>query len=176
MNKFRNYVGLILVLLIFLSSYFYSIPKGTTSDKYNLNPSDYDDIFGDLNVENPSNLDIILIGQNYTIKWSYKGSIELVTIALYKNYQFVDIIVITTCNDGKYIWTVDSYEESDDYIIAIWDFNDFNNQDFSDFFTIALRYPNRLGNDLLLIIIIFIGLSISIISYFIIKKSKQNNF
>jgi hypothetical protein len=123
--------------------------------------SDHDDIFGEIQIIRPSDSDILIIGQNFSIKWGYKGSIEYVTIALYKNYRFIDSIVITTINDGEYFWEIDVYEESNDYIIGIWDYNDFNNIDFSDFFTITSQIPTQVDSNLICIII---GISIGTIS------------
>ncbi|MFX1503795.1 MAG: Ser-Thr-rich GPI-anchored membrane family protein [Promethearchaeota archaeon] len=143
-------------------------------NKSNLKSNDKDDIFGDIYVLRPSTTDILIIGTNFTIKWSYKGSIEFVTIALYKDYKFIDTITITTSNDGEYLWHIDNYEESNDYSIGIWDYNDFNNYDFSDSFLITMHPPTNLENYLLIITIgILIGITILTISLILGKLMKN---
>jgi hypothetical protein len=131
---------------------------------------DHDDIFGEIYVLNPTDSDVLIIGQNFTIRWSYKGSIEYVTIALYNDFKFTDSIVITTLNDGEYIWIIKEYEESNNYLIGIWDYNDFNNIDFSDRFTIALQIsPNSDDLPIYLMIGSFIGMAILCLTLFFLK-------
>ncbi|MFW9826274.1 MAG: hypothetical protein ACFFEY_01495 [Candidatus Thorarchaeota archaeon] len=163
--KIRNYYRIFssfLMLISIISASANSLQQNNPfNEKGTIKLSDHDDIFGEIQIIRPSNSDILIIGQNFSIKWRYKGSIEYVTIALYKNYRFIDSIVITTTNDGEYLWEIDGYEESNDYIIGIWDYNDFNNIDFSDFFTINSQILTQVDCNLVGIII---GTSIGIIS------------
>jgi hypothetical protein len=99
--------------------------------------SDFDDIFGDILIQRPDKNDIIVFETNFTIMWSSKGSIEHVTIALYKNERFKELLAFITDNDGEFKWEVGTHQEGLDYSIAIWDYNDFNSQDFSEQFTLS---------------------------------------
>ncbi|MFX1388766.1 MAG: Ser-Thr-rich GPI-anchored membrane family protein [Promethearchaeota archaeon] len=165
-------------LIILLTTHFaftYSSVVNGMNEK--IKSSDHDDIFGEIYILKPSKSQTLIIGNNFSIKWCYKGSIEYVSIALYNDYKFVDSIVITTVNDGEYDWKIESYEESNDYLIAIWDYNDFNNIDFSDFFTIALQ-NSREGNNILEFVIIgfIIGIPLLGIAFALITlKLKRNH-
>jgi hypothetical protein len=160
--------------LCFIFSYHHIFPESRLNPDNNLKINDKDDIFGDIVVHRPSTKDSLTIGTNFNIKWSYTGSIEFVTIALYKEYKFVDTIVITTTNDGDYLWNIDNYNESNDYSIGIWDYNDFNNYDFSDLFLITSQPPYNFENYIFIIIIgILIGITILSISIVVVKLLRK---
>lgn len=141
------------------------------SNEYNIKPMDIDDIFGDLDILRPCISDILKIGDYFTIKWNYKGSIERVTIVLYNNFDFIDSIATSTINDGEYVWLVGQYNDDNDYNIGIWDYHDKNSFDLSDQFRIATDYENSLEKNMLKIIIItiIIGLAIASIAVLLIK-------
>jgi hypothetical protein len=177
-SKYRSYFKIIAFILILL--YFSSFDTNILSNTIQIaNPnllksSDKDDIFGEIDIISPAKSEVLLIGQNFTIKWSYKGSIEFVTIALYRDHTFVNTIIITTPNDGEYLWFIPNYEESFDYSIGIWDYNDFNNNDFSDYFTISTYSPHKSDSDLIIIIIgISVGIIILSIGFIILKLKRR---
>ncbi|UCC19506.1 MAG: hypothetical protein JSV62_15620 [Promethearchaeota archaeon] len=139
-----------------------------------LNVSDHDDIFGEIHILRPSKSEFLRVGQNFTIKWDSKGSIEFVTIALYKDYQHIETITITTSNNGEYVWFIGNHEDADDYSIGIWDYMDFNNNDFSDSFTISMNLQKKFDNFFIMILIVgLIALTTLFISFTLIKLKKK---
>ena len=140
----------------------------TYSNDFNPYLNDFDDIFGTIEVTKPSSSDIIISGEKFLIKWTSKGGIEQVSIGLYRNSKFIDSIALITLNDGSLEWEVGSYNEASDYSIGIWDYNDYNCGDFSDYFKIALVQPFYI--DPLFVIALSVALcAIFILSYVIFR-------
>lgn len=173
-NKFLRYFLLITLIFIIPTYCIEDFQINGKSCNLNLRLSDFDDIFGEISIIKPSNSDILKIGQNFTIKWEYRGSIDLVSIALYKGIKFVQMIAIVTINDGEYSWFIANYTESNDYSIGIWDFNDFNNNDFSEYFTITSYSNNNLNYLIYLLIGLFLSIPLISILYYIIKLRKPS--
>ena len=150
--------------ILFLYGSF-NTEKTSNSNSYNLYLSDEDDIFGDFTITQPKKSDILLKRNAYIIFWDFTGGIEYVTIALFNNFNFVEIITLSTTNDGSFDWNVSEVPNSDHYEIGIWDCNDFMNYDFSDDFSILDENPTPLPSSLIIIIVLGIigGLSLIII-------------
>ena len=114
-------------------------------------------------------------GGTYTITWSSVGSINDVTIELYKgSTQIEEITFISTENDGSYSFYVSSlgdYEEGDDYRIKITDYDDENVYDFSDYFSLTARsLPSIPG----FVVEIFISImTLSLI--YLVRKVKRSS-
>ncbi len=144
------------------------LTQNTFSNEIILYINDFDDVFGDITVLEPSSSDIIIIGEKYNIKWDSKGGIEQVSIGLFQRSEFVESISLVTINDGSYEWDVGFYNEASDYSIGIWDYNDFNCGDLSDYFMIALNKPFSV--DFFVIIALIIGLSSgSLLGYYFFR-------
>ncbi len=125
--------------------------------------SDFDDIFGDVLVTRPNRNDVLIIGEEFIVKWEILGGFELVTISLYKGNEHVYAIASAVENDGEYEWTVGDLEEGNDYHIRIWDWIDFNGGDDSDYFRIASKTSLLYEQILFLSIIIGISAGIAIL-------------
>ncbi|MFX1497627.1 MAG: Ser-Thr-rich GPI-anchored membrane family protein [Promethearchaeota archaeon] len=173
-NKFLGF-GLFTILIFMLPTCFLgNFPIVGKSNNLDLRLNDFDDIFGEIFIIRPSSSDILKIGENFTIKWEYKGSIDLVSIALYNGINFFHMIAIVTINDGEYSWFIANYTESNDYSIGIWDYNDFNNNDFSEFFTITSLSNNNLNHLIYLLIGLFLSIPLISVLYYLIKLRKPS--
>lgn len=118
---------------------------------------------------------------DYSIRWSSKGSISRVKIQLYKGTTFVeDITYSYTDNDGEYdfhIWSSEDYYGTN-YRIKITDYDDSRVYDYSDYFSINVYDFTTTFLDWLILLwiflpIIIIGGFIAIIIIFIKKRQPK---
>ena len=160
--------------MYFVSSIVLHYDNNNILEDAKIKTMDYDDVFGDIKVTSPRRSDILQTGTKFVIKWDSMGGIEFVTIALYKNSEFVDTIAIVTKNDGEYEWMVGNYEEGF-YSIGIWDYQDFNTNDFSEKFQITNN--DQMSINSTLEPFIFISILFAVISSFImfIKKKLERS-
>jgi len=166
MKKIRAFKTVLFILgILFLASILIYKDFNPSSKMLKIKIADEDDIFGEFTVTSPSNRDILRIGEIFTIKWDFMGDVKYVSIALYKSMEFIDSIAVTSKNDGEYIWTVGQYEESIDYSIRIWDFNNYMTGDFSDYFQIAS--DNESNFDPIICLYIIIGISFGLATTFV---------
>ncbi|MFX0142192.1 MAG: Ser-Thr-rich GPI-anchored membrane family protein [Candidatus Hodarchaeota archaeon] len=133
---------------------------------------DYDDIFGDILVLSPTDGDMLNKGDLFTIKWESSGGIKYVTIALYKSHKYIDTIALASINNGEFEWEVGTYNEGTDYTIGVWDYNDFNVADFSDYFVISSTQVNQFDTAFLLYLTIILLVAVNSIgvAYYLIRK------
>jgi hypothetical protein len=174
MKKINYKTFLIIALSMNLNLMYLSNIIFTYSNDFKLYLNDNDDIFGIIEIIKPSSSDIIIIGEKFLIKWNSKGGIEQVSVGLYRNSKFIESIALITLNDGSLEWEVGFYDEASDYSIGIWDYNDYNCGDSSDYFNIALEQPLHI--DLLLIIALSGALcAIFVLSYAIFRILYRNS-
>ena len=171
MNKIRKLNAFALILGVFFivtNINYNNINAYSKISKIKI--ADEDDIFGEFTITSPSNHDILRIGEIFTIKWNFMGDVKYVSIALYKNMELIDSIAVTTKNDGEYKWIVGQYEESIDYSIRIWDFNNYITGDFSYYFHITSDNENHFDLIISLFIIIGTSLGLAFIFGFFLKE------
>ncbi len=171
--------AVIFIICFFLvMPFIYQIKNVDHSKGLRVRTMDYDDIFGNIIITSPTSSDTLRTGKIFTIEWNVGGNIEHVTIALYKKSEFVELIVLTTKNDGEFDWLVGDFEDGDDYMIMIWDYNDFNVNDTSDYFQITSKIDIYFAITLLFMMFFSIGLGMIIIlmySRMKFKKKKIHN-
>ncbi len=105
---------------------------------------------------------------NYLINWTSLGSIDKVTIQLFKGSNLIaDIALTYTDNDGSYeVYCSSSYGSGSDYRIKITDYDDANVYGYSEYFSIiSIGIPSYH-------IFIILGI-IGVASGFLYKKSKN---
>lgn len=171
MKKIRAFKTVLLILgIFFLASILIYKDFNPSSKMLKIKIADEDDIFGEFTITSPSNHDILRIGENFTIKWDFMGDVKYVSIALYKSMEFLDSIAVTTKNNREYEWEIGQYEESIDYSIRIWDFNNYITGDFSDYFQITSDNENHFDLIISLFIIIGTSLGLAFIFGFFLKK------
>lgn len=172
MRKNRKLIVFMLILEFFFSIHIINSKDFKTNSKMSkIKILDEDDIFGEFTVISPNSLDVLRMGENFTIKWNFMGDVKYVSIALYKSMEYIDSIAITAKNDGEYKWSVGQYEEGIDYSIRIWDYNNYLTGDFSDYFQITANSGSYFEPIISLFLII--GISVGIVFVIIIFLKKE---
>ncbi|KKN38249.1 hypothetical protein LCGC14_0755570, partial [marine sediment metagenome] len=114
------------------------------SDYYDSSIYDYSSYFTietevekTITITSPTSVSTFKSGYNY-IYWASTGSIDYVTIELYKNGYFLETIANSVANDGSYAWYIydDEYVDGSYYEIKISDYYDSSIYDYSSYFTI----------------------------------------
>ena len=93
----------------------------------------------EINIVSPTSSDEWERYDYHMVTWTSLGSVDRVTIQLFKGADFVDdLTFMYTDNDGSFeAYCSSSYEEGSDYRIKITDYDDVNVYDYSDYFSIT---------------------------------------
>ena len=119
------------------TNYYYQIKIKSDENSQFYDTSSYFTI-QEVNIEitSPEQDDVLKIGETYGITWDGGVSGGEVDINLYQNSYNVGLIVRTDC-DGVYNWDVsDEYGSGYSYQIKITSVSDYDNYDYTGYFTI----------------------------------------